>query len=67
MRISGIQAVQEIRPQVILADLIMPELDGFYLLRQKKLSRIVITGGAGKSSLPECGIANWNRRSSKPA
>jgi CheY-like chemotaxis protein len=33
---SGIQAVQQIRPQVVLADLIMPERDGFYLLRQIK-------------------------------
>jgi CheY-like chemotaxis protein len=33
---SGIQAIQQIRPQVVLADLIMPEQDGFYLLRQIK-------------------------------
>ena len=33
---SGIQAVQQIRPEVVLADLIMPERDGFYLLRQIK-------------------------------
>jgi CheY-like chemotaxis protein len=33
---SGIQAVQQIRPQVVLVDLIMPERDGFYLLRQIK-------------------------------
>jgi CheY-like chemotaxis protein len=32
----GIQAVQQIRPQVVLVDLIMPERDGFYLLRQIK-------------------------------
>jgi len=34
--LSGIQAVQQIRPQVVLVDLIMPERDGFYLLRQIK-------------------------------
>jgi CheY-like chemotaxis protein len=34
--VSGIQAVQQIRPQVVLVDLIMPERDGFYLLRQIK-------------------------------
>jgi CheY-like chemotaxis protein len=34
--ISGIQAVEQIRPRVVLADLIMPERDGFYLLQQIK-------------------------------
>lgn len=34
--VSGIQAIQQIRPQVVLADLIMPEEDGFYLLRKIK-------------------------------
>jgi CheY-like chemotaxis protein len=32
----GIQAVQELRPEVVLVDLIMPDQDGFYLLRQLK-------------------------------
>ena len=34
--VSGIQAVQQVRPQVVLADIIMPGQDGFYLLRQIK-------------------------------
>jgi CheY-like chemotaxis protein len=34
--VSGIQAVQQVRPQVVLADIIMPGHDGFYLLRQIK-------------------------------
>ena len=34
--VSGIQAVEQVRPQVVLTDLIMPERDGFYLLRQIK-------------------------------
>ena len=34
--ISGIQAVQQVRPQVVLADIVMPGQDGFYLLRQIK-------------------------------
>jgi two-component system, OmpR family, phosphate regulon response regulator OmpR len=33
---EGIRAVQLLRPQVVLVDLIMPEQDGFYLLRQIK-------------------------------
>ena len=32
--VLGIQAVQQVRPQVVLADIIMPGQDGFYLLRQ---------------------------------
>lgn len=35
--VSGIQAVQQVRPQVVLADIIMPGQDGFYLLRQMKV------------------------------
>ncbi len=38
--VSGIQAVQQIRPQVVLSDLIMPERDGFYLLPQIKAPQL---------------------------
>ena len=38
---TGIQAVDKIRPDVVLVDLIMPDQDGFYLLRQiRQLERI---------------------------
>ena len=33
---GGIRAVQELRPEVVLVDLIMPAQDGFYLLRRLK-------------------------------
>jgi CheY-like chemotaxis protein len=33
---GGMQAIEELRPHAVLLDIVMPEPDGFYLLRQLK-------------------------------
>jgi CheY-like chemotaxis protein len=59
--VEGIRAVRELRPQIVLVDLIMPEQDGFYLLRQIKAfedatnwhTRIVVITGIRDPDLEE--------------